>query len=250
MTTKAMEEVVIRAGRPAPAPAVAVPEHITQEAQQLCSSYEAKLRAYSDRYVAEAMKRARRKDAAKLEAEPVVPVAPPYPWWNLVLIGPVELGLGTFQPNRIIRTTSFTLFGAAIWLNPAPIAWIGGNPSAATVMSAFNFQVQLETINLTTVADGPDLTAPPLGPGLPPLVVVPLIAPPGLFPAPASGKPHLYEGNLTADVTGPVPGLPFAGYSTWVLDLDTAPPFPPFGLPPVPAGFQSDIPARFMVYTA
>ena len=120
---------------------------------------------------------------------------------------------------------------------------------SSVVMSAFNLNIWLETINLTNVVDGPDfgpIVFAPLGGGFLNLFFVPIA-----FPAPPQGKPHLYEMNLLADVAGPVPGLPFAGYSTWVFDPDFEPPiFPPFIRPGVAPHWDYDKAARFMVYTA
>jgi hypothetical protein len=143
----------------------------------------------------------------------------------------------------------------AIWMNPAPINWFPPGPSAAAVMGAFNLTIRFETINLTNVTDGPDpapvvmapLGAWPIGPPWLKLFFVPIGG--GVFPAPPQGQPHLYEMNVTADVSGPVP-QDFAGYATWVFDPDLEPAiWPPFIQPPVFPRWQYDIPMRFLVYT-
>jgi hypothetical protein len=176
---------------------------------------------------------------------------PPYPWWNLVMAGPLQpLGPGAsgpFAPHKIIRAGEPAFMLGAIWRNPAPINWTPAGPSAEMMMAALTMSVQFQTFNLTTGVVGPTFTPAtipsPLGFG----PVIPF----GVslsFPAPSDGQPQLYEINLVADVSGPVAGMPFAGYSTWHFDFDVEPPF--LSLPAVPASLLHDIPARILVYTA
>ncbi len=228
---------------------VFAPEELEQHAQVLLDAWEAKLKMQSKDYTKRAMAMARGEGLEM--AEPITgPI--PYPWWNLLAAGPYQITGGPggpFLPNKIIQATEVSFLLCILWRNPACINWMCPGPSAATVMSAYDITIHLETVNLTNVTNGPDFgpfTFSPIGAGYLNSFFVPLT-----FPAPPQGKPDLYEINMTADVSGPVPGLPFAGYSTWVFDPDLEPPvFPPFLRPGVPAHWDHDKPCRFMVYTA
>jgi len=133
-------------------------------------------------------------------------------------------------------------------------------------MAPLDYTLSLQTINLSTVQDGPDF-----GPinatfgagffGFLNLHMIPLT-----FVAPPQGAPNLYETNMIVDISGPVPGMPFAGFNTWILDPDAAPAIGGGGffvlsaalgglvfIPDLPGGvggLQPDTPARFLVYTA
>jgi hypothetical protein len=211
----------------------------------------------ADRFTAYAVERARsaRNGEAGL-ADPIVPGvfgAPPYPYWDMLMYGPFQpLGAGAagpFLPNKVIKAGEPAFLIGVLWRNPAPVNWIAPGPSAAILTASMNFQVRFETINLTTVTNGPDLgpfTFAPIGLSPVTAFIVPLT--PITSIAPADGSPNLYEINMVADVVGPVAGLPFAGYSTWVFDPDFEPPF--LFLPPVAPALQHDIPARLLIYTA
>jgi len=172
-----------------------------------------------------------------------------YPWWNILVIGPLQAVApgGPFLPNKIIRTGEDAFMVVVLWRNPLPLPG-GPNPSAAQIMAPYQFVVRGETINLSSVTDGPDLTpvTGTFGGGFINAFVMPIV--PGTFPVPPEGRPALYELNFVMDILGVGPGLPpFAGYATWVLDLDTEPGF--LGIPTVPPELQHDIPVRFLVYS-
>jgi hypothetical protein len=237
------------------------PEETEEQAQQIMDYVEAKLIARTDRYVERAYELAR--EGPQLEiAEPIGPVFPLYPYWNLLLYGPFQaLGGpgGPFLPHKVIRAGENAFVIAAVWRNPACMNWVCPAPSAATLMSPYELTIRLELFNFTNVTNvgGPAAAFAPLGLGNINLAVFPL----GPFAPPPQGSPHLYEAFLTADVTGPGPvgaALPFAGYTTWIFDPDIEPaifppPLPPPGVPPffgfVPQMWQLDIPARFLVYS-
>jgi hypothetical protein len=170
------------------------------------------------------------------------------------LAGPFQPGIsplptGPYLPHKIIEANEAAFMVGAVWRNPFGIDWNATNPPASTVMGAFDLTIWLETVNVTDVVNGPDfgpIVFAPLGLGFLTLFFVPIT-----FPAPPPGKPHLYEMNLTADISGPIAGLPFAGYSTWIFNPDLEPPiWPPPIMPGMPPHWQYDIPARFLVYTA
>ena len=198
------------------------------------------------------------KDVAEAEAGPVAPGFPPYPWWNILTAGPYQ-PFAAVGPNKNMQAGNFAFMAGALWLNPAGILW-GPPPSAAQVMGAFDMQINFETFNLSTGLPGP---------AIPPIVMNPIgawVGPPwfkmfsqllgpGVFPVPDQGRPHLYELNVTADVSGPVPQPFFAGYSTWVFDPDIEPAvWPPFipgwSRPATPPHWHYNNPCRFLVYRA
>jgi hypothetical protein len=135
-------------------------------------------------------------------------------------------------------------------------------------MAPLQYTLTLQTINLTSVTRGPSF-----GPiidtfaagifGFLNFHIIPLS-----FATPRQGSPDLYEANMVVDISGPVPGMPFAGFNTWILDPDAEPAFstdtgffifspvlgggffPVPNLPGGAGGLQADVPARFLVYTA
>jgi hypothetical protein len=238
------------------------PDDLEQHAQAIMDAWTGRMKDLTDKYTRGAIARSSGKGVAEAEAEPWTPTPIPYPWWNIVVAGPYQpapLPGGPFLPHKIFQPAEPAFVVGAVWMNPAPINWFPPGPAAATVMGAFNLTIRFETMNLSTVANGPDpapVVMAPLGAWPGPSWFKPFFVPigGGFFPAPPDGQPHLYEMNVTADVAGPVP-QPFAGYSTWVFDPDLEPPiFPPFipGVtqPPVFPAWQYDIPMRFLVYTA
>jgi hypothetical protein len=235
-------------------------DQIEEHAKALMEAWAARMKKHTDKYVKDATELARkvREGGVQLAAAgPVITTAPLYPWWEILIAGPFQPAPapgGPYLPHKIFEADEPAFMLGAVWMNPAPINWFPPGPSAAGIMGAFDVTIRCETINLTNVGDGPDpapvVMSPigtwPLGPAWFKTFFVQIGN--GFFPTPPSGQPHLYEMNVTADVTGPVP-QPFAGYSTWVLDPDTEPPvFPPPILPGVGPQWQHDIPARFLVY--
>ena len=240
-------------------------EQLDEHATAILDAWTAKMKGLNDELTQEAAEKAQKAEAkakgqavAEAEFEPWTPVWPwPYPWWNVIVAGPYQPAPspgGPFLPHKIIQPQEPALLLGAVWLNPAPINWWPPGPSAATVMGAFQLTIRFETINLTTVTDGPDpnpIVMNPIGgwPFGPPWFKVFWVSIGGnFFPTPADGRPNLYELNTTADAHGPVPS-PFAGFSTWVYDPDLEPAiWPPFIRPAVPPHWQYDNPMRFLVY--
>jgi hypothetical protein len=251
----AEKELVIKAGKGAPAAgkgAALTEVDLKVAAQPIIDELEARLTELSAAHYKEVTRRIKEKTQGQTLTDPISQgvAVPPYNWWDMLMVGPFQgtLPLGPFPPSKVIDAASPipAFFVCALWRNPFPINWALFGPSASMMMSPLNVQVRLESINLTSVTDGPDFVLPPLspmGPGPINAFAVPIT-----FPAPPQGQPHLYEINMTADITGPVPGLPFAGYSTWLLDFEADLPF--LFLPTGPAGLRHDVPARVLVYTA
>lgn len=236
------------------------PTDIEKHAAVIAEAWSAKLHEYSKIYVKQfsALTRAAHNGNGEVKeaTDPFsFPGGIPYQWWNLLLAGPFQpvAPLGPFAAQKIIRHGEPAFMLAAFWRNPASL---GGGPSAAQIMSPFTCQLRLETINLSTVANGPDFVPAPFvfGAGNINIVTIPITAG---FPAPVQGNPQLYEVNATADIVGPGGGLPpFAGYATAVLDPDIEPPFlfpfipgvGPIVVPGLGPQLQRDTPSRFLRY--
>jgi hypothetical protein len=248
------------------------PDEVKEQAAAIAEAWKVKLSEQTLQYTKAALALARKSRAPHTEEEPELaePWAwvggglPPYPWWNVLLGGPYQPGIspgpfagppGPYAPHKIIAANEWAFMITAVWRNPAGINWNPMNPSSAIMMGALNLNLWFETINLTNCVNGPDFgpfVYAPLGGGF--INVGFVLFPPGAFAAPPNGKPALYELNMTADVAGPIAGLPFAGFATWVYDPDLEPAIwpPPFFIPPgFPAmpHWQFERPARFMVYT-
>lgn len=273
MATPSKEDVTVRLGNETVAPPagartiaeaanaaaeVFAPDEIEKHAQALADAWMAKLTVQTKAYTKQLAAMEKTRPEA---AEPITMLgAVPYQWWNLILAGPFQAGVptGPFLPRKIINTTEACFFLVALWRNPAPL---GGGPSAANVMSAYNYRVWLQSSDITTMTAGPNTALPSpttsfnFGGGF--INIHTRIFPAGSFTGAVQGRPELYEMNALVDILGPGPGLPaFAGYSTWVLDPDTEPPFAfpfirgvgPVAVPGVGPRLQHDTPARFMIY--
>jgi hypothetical protein len=190
-----------------------------------------------------------------------------YTWWNLLLAGPFQAPApgGPFLASKVIRAGEPAFMLAVIRRNPNSIP--GTLISASTLMMPLEYTLRLETVNLTDVVNGPTFgpIVQTFGAGIFGFLNLHII--PITFPVPPQGKPDLYEANMLVDISGPVAGMPFAGFNTWILDPDAEPAigsptgffiFSPSlgglvfvpGLPAGGGGLQHDTPARFLVYTA
>ena len=246
MATKTEEEVIVKAPVASISVAAAAAEaaelydvtDIEAQAKAVANAWEAKLkeqtRMFQKRVAA---------DKAKAGTEAAA-AAGATNWWNLILAGPWQAGgPGPFMPNKVVAADQGGFFLTAVWRNPT------GTPSPANVMSAYQYQVRLYTINLTNVVAGPGFVQPPAPAmfGVGSININWFTFAAGAFGTPTQTNPFLLEVNAVVDVVGPAVGWPaFAGYSTWVWDPDAEAPF--LFLPGVPAHLQFERPARFLVY--
>jgi hypothetical protein len=236
-----------------PASAYATWEQVRQELQEdprvqaLVDNVTTKLTAYSRQYEAkyqQLTERATSTRGAEI-AEPITPLAVPYLWFDLMVLGPFQpiAPNGPFFPHRIIRTGEPALLVAVLWRNPVSLL---GGPSAAQIMSPFQYVVRGQTCNLNSCTDGPDLgpVTNTFGAGNINVEVLPIVS----VPAPAQGEPQLLEIHVTVDMLGPGPGLPpFAGFATRWFQPDLQPPF--LGQPGILPGFLEETPVRVLVYS-
>jgi hypothetical protein len=181
-----------------------------------------------------------------------------YQYWDVLTLGPYQFfGDPPYRPNKIIAWNEWAFFFAGIWINPLNSP--GGGLSGTTVFGARSYNAYFESINLTNVADGPDLHIAGTFPSpAPDFTLLWWPIPPNSLPNPGA-RPNLYEVNFTIDVVEL--GQPMAAFNTWHYDPDREPGFPTnepwwfqwfFGsvpdVPVVQPQLQHDNPARFLVY--
>jgi hypothetical protein len=219
------EELVIEA------PRIEVPEDLKHKADQFIENYTKKLERMTEGYS--------QRSLVEIEAGGPLLVGG-YQYWNCLTVGPVQfLGNPPYLPNRIVAAGEVALMLGVIWINP--VNGPGGSLPGTIVLGARPFRARFETVNLTTVTNGPDFTATGTFASPAPIATV---IPWFLVPADPGNDPHLLEINFTADIT--TGGQPFAAFSTWHLDLDSEPPF--MGLPPISPNLLQRIPTRVLVY--
>ncbi len=133
------------------------PEEVEEQAEVIRGYVEARLQARTEQYLERAYELARRRPEIEA-AEPIGPVFPLYPYWNLLLYGPFQpLGGagGPFLPHKIIRVGEPAFVIATLWRNPACMNWACPAPSAATLMSPYEMRMRLDLMNFTTVQNVP-----------------------------------------------------------------------------------------------
>lgn len=226
---------------------VPVPDEIKQEMDK----YEKALVERTEAYVKKAMQASKKGPGPEYAGPVSGPSWLPYPWWNLFLIGPIQV-VGTppggpFLPSKVINVENEAWMIAGLWRNPGPINWVPGTPSACQTMNGRDYQINFEVVNLTSVLQGPDLASIsgtfPNAPRCLQLFAVPIRN----YPTPAEGKPDLYHLYGTVDIVGTAE-QPMAGSASWILDPDTEPAwlfFPTRG-----PHWHYEEPAQFLVYTA
>jgi hypothetical protein len=219
------KEVVIKA------PETGVSAEATENAQIFVDHMVRRLEMQTQDYV--------RRSAAEIEAGGPQLVGG-YQYWNCLTIGPVQfISNPPFLPSKIVAAGEPALMVGLVWVNPA--LGPGGSLPGTTVLGGRSYRIRFESINLSTVANGPDATF--TGMFNSPASVVTAFT--WWMPTPDPGvNPALYEVNLTADIS--LGGQPFAAFSTWHYDLDLEPPF--LGLPGMGPQIEHERPARFLIY--
>ncbi len=238
MTTKMAEEKVPPKEVVIPAAEAEVPADLQQKANAMADELVAMLIKQTEDYD---------KRLSTMEATAQPEIMDPilrggYQYWNCLTAGPYELRRFPPRPYRahkVIAAGEYYMFVGLIWVNPRHGP--GGSLPGTIVLGGREYTARFESINLSDVTDGPDraftYTFASPAPVVSRIVWVTRAPDPG--PA-----PHLYEVNLTCDLT--LSGQPFAGFATWHWDPDYEPPF--MMLPPVPPHLQFERPARFLIY--
>lgn len=216
---------------------IEVPAEVQSRVKSFVDSYVAKLQAKTETLIQRVEEA---KAAPKTEAaDPVTPGG--YQYWNILSLGPFQaLGpLGPYRPTKIIAAGELAWMTAIVWINPLPGP--GGSVSGTQYLGSRPWRLRFETINLSTVSNGPDMTFVGNFSGPAPV----LLARTWFFvPGDPGINPNLYETNVTIDITDP--GQPAAGFANWHFDPDQEPGFLIF--PTVNPTWQHDIPARYLVY--
>jgi len=202
----------------------------------IVDKYAAKLKKRID---GSALKTDESEVAMARSAEPGEPWEGGYKFWDIYAVGPIQLGIPPFKPNKIIAGGEDVYFLVYAVTNPLLIN--GTLPSATTLVAGRPYRLRLETFNLTNGVPGPFAEINSVFPG------VPLQAFLLGFTAqdPQEGRAELLEVNVTADVTDNT-RQPMAAFATYFLDIDFDPGFP-LG-PPQSAHLHVEQPMRCLCY--
>lgn len=254
----AMTEEAVAVSRTAEASPVAAPEDVSsprgydygldvdeetmQRAESFAAEYAQRLRDWTEAHphrVAEWEMRMETAGLIDIQAgEPTLPGG--YQYWNTLTVGPIQFfGNPPYRPGKIIAGGELALFLGVIWINPANSP--GGGIPGTVALGSRDYTACFETINLSSVANGPDFSVMATFAGPAPIVTV---IPWFLLPPDPGPKPAIFETHFAVDVAQP--GQPFASLATWHIDTDFEPGF--LGLPPQGPQAQHDIPSRYLVY--
>jgi len=145
-----------------------------------------------------------------------------YKWWDIYAAGPYQNMPPAGMPAKIIASGELVYFYIYVVTNPLFIDGIVP-PSAMEDMAGRQYNLRLETLNLTTGVPGP-VVQPPFPwtfPGAFPVqgYIYGFVAPPV-----AQGRPELLEVNITADVLDPF--LRLAAFASQIWDPTSDPGFP------------------------
>lgn len=177
----------------------------------------------------------------RMAAEFAGPVyATGFTYWNILTYGPYQtIGNPPYLPQKIVAAGQPFTMWSLIWVNQS--APSGTSLPASVVLGGRPYTVRFESIDLSTVSQGPNFTQANVFAS--PAQQFTWVQWNAIAPDPGP-NPHLYEVNITMDVT--LGGQPFAGFSTWHYDPDTEPAF--LGMPQRGPEWQHERPARFLVY--
>jgi len=222
---------------------VEVSPEVEEKAAYFMDNYLTSLKQYTEAYVnrmADLKARIADRKAADATAElSEVRTRLGYQYWNVLTIGPLQFfGDPPWRPNRIIAAGEVALILGVVWVNPA--ADPGGGVPGTVVLGGRDYRIRFETINLTSVTNGPDATFTGTFPPVPGIHVFPWF----FVPRDPGPNPYLFQTHLTADITNIA--QPFAAFGTWHLDPDSEPGF--LGLPTQRGGFEHDVPCQYLVY--
>jgi hypothetical protein len=212
---------------------IVVPEEVLDKTRHYVDAYTKSLEARTETYL-------NRLAAAGPEAAGPQ-LASGYQYWNVLTLGPFQAfgPIGPYRPSKIIAAGELAFMLGVVWVNPAPSP--GGGLPGTTVLGSRPYRICFETINLSTVTDGPGAVIVGGFPGPAPIVTV---VPWFFVPGDPGVNPNLYETTMTIDITHPA--QPFAGFSTWNFDPDFEPAF--LSVPAKGPEWQHDVPARYLVY--
>lgn len=222
-------------------PKINVPETILKKAQNWMDWYYSFLTERTHAYVLRMAAEAEKVQAGGVKPESGGPVTHlGYQYWNVLSAGPIQFPSDPpWRPSKIIAAGEIALLLGVVWINPA--ADPGGGIPGTVALGARNYRVRFESINKTSVLDGPDATYSGTFPDTP--ATINFYA--WFFSPPDPGvNPRWMQSMFTADVT--TGAQPFAAFATWHFDPSSE---PSFLLPPsVPAHWQFERPAEYLIY--
>lgn len=163
---------------------------------------------------------------------------------DVISFSPLQaINLPPYAPSRIIASGETAVIQAVVFINPA-VDVVQGFASPATVQLGLRtIRIRFESLNLSTVANGPDFTVQGLLPSPAPTLL--FVSFP--FTAPDPGQnPALIETNVTVDIVDVA--QPWAAFATNHVSRDSDPAF--LNIPPQPPNrILNNIPNRFLVYS-
>ena len=140
---------------------------------------------------------------------------------DVISFSPLQaINLPPYAPSRIIASGETAVIQAVVFINPA-VDVLQGFASPATVQLGLRtIRIRFESLNLSTVSNGPDFTVQGLLPSPAPTLL--FVAFP--FTAPDPGQnPALIETNVTVDIVDVA--QPWAAMATRHLSQDPDPGF-------------------------
>jgi hypothetical protein len=181
----------------------------------------------------------------KAQAKEQPEIAAPTGWWNLWAVGPYKVP-GLQQPNKVIRAGEKACVATVLWLNPG--FSVPGVGSACSLLStlACNFEIKYCTGNLCSWQPGPAALNVTREVELKPDRCWYVDS---LCFTPDASWEGCYEMHICGNIKGcnkEVP-TPFAGFVTWVYDIDADLLYPSGGPGGAGPHWQFEIPIRFMV---
>ncbi len=168
-----------------------------------------------------------------------------YKYWDCLLLGPYQPPAYD-RPAKIIAANEWAYMIGLIWINQLPDP--AGGVSGAQFFAFRPYNACFRAIRITNILNVNSHIVPGTFGGLAPQFT-PIY---WYFQAPDPGpNPAMYEVHFAVDLTQA--NLPFATFATWHWDPENDGSIPgwPGHTPttqPMPAHFDHDIPARFLVY--
>lgn len=170
---------------------------------------------------------------------PKVEFAELQPWWDILALGPIQTP-PFFQPSNVIQIGETAFIASIVVVNPIPFIPPGISPLTLLTGVNADIEIRYRTGNLDTWTP----TAPSIDSVVPVTGVFNLDVQPFV-----SGVTGVMDMSISARITTPGPGtLPFGGFASLLLNLDSEPLLSLFGLPGASPAFTNRVPLRYSVY--
>jgi hypothetical protein len=166
-----------------------------------------------------------------------------YEYWDVAMLSPQQFIVPplTFRPQKIIAGGEFVILTAVLFINPfaSPPGGVLGGPSATQYLASRDFRIQIQNSDITTMSAGPSFTFAGTFPALAPVLSFFSV---GFVPPNPGVNTHVWEMNVTADVSDPL--QPFAAWATQWADIEDDPGWPM----PQSGGARHQTPLRYLIY--